>query len=355
MHHRPRLLACLTLLGLIGCTSIGPPALRRDRLDYADALADAAKRETLFNLVKLRYADVPSLVTVSQLVAGYTLEGRVDLRSSFFTDSFDFSDDVNFGIGGTFSDRPTVTYAPIKGDDFARVMLTPIPPSELFAMLAAGLPANLTLGLGLQSINGLSNWAVDSRGTTRVDASFAEVLELLDELRGDAILGFRFDTQAGARSVQLLVGSQENQALDPRARRLLELLELDPDVRSFPIWFGLGQRSPNEIRMYTRSLIEILGNLAARIQVPAEDVTEGRTYPTRSRPAELPALPNLAVLSGVLRPSNAFVAVGYHGTWYWIDDRDFASKRVFTILMLLLNLVDKGSEVQLPVITIPTG
>jgi hypothetical protein len=28
---------------------------------------------------------------------------------------------------------------------------------------------------------------------------------------------------------------------------------------------------------------------------------------------------------------------------------------VFSILMLLLNLVDKGGEAQLPVITIPTG
>jgi hypothetical protein len=28
---------------------------------------------------------------------------------------------------------------------------------------------------------------------------------------------------------------------------------------------------------------------------------------------------------------------------------------VFSVLMLLLNLVDKGREVQLPVITIPTG
>ena len=87
------------------------------------------------NIVKLRYADAPSMVTVNQLVAGYTVEGRIDLGSNFFTNTFDFSDDLDVSIGGTFSDRPTVTYTPIKGDDFARVMLTPIPPSELFAML----------------------------------------------------------------------------------------------------------------------------------------------------------------------------------------------------------------------------
>jgi hypothetical protein len=56
-----------------------------------------------------------------------------------------------------------------------------------------------------------------------------------------------------------------------------------------------------------------------------------------------------------LRPLEPFVAVEYRDAWYWIDDRDYQSKRVFSILMLLLNLVDKGGEAQLPVITIPTG
>jgi hypothetical protein len=354
MPCRRALLLCLSLL-IAGCASIGPPTLRRDRLDYADALADASKREALLNIVKLRYADAPSLVTVNQLVAGYTLEGRVDLRSDFFTNNFDFSDDVAFGVGGTFSDRPTVTYTPIKGDDFARVMLTPIPPSELFAMLAAGAPAELTLGLAVQSINGLHNWRAEDRSEPHVDPEFAEVLELLGALRRDGVIGFRFDTQAGPRTAFLLLEDREGEALDARARRLLDLLKLDPSVRSFPIRFGFGDEQTTEIRIYTRSLIEILSNLAAEVEVPAGNVAAGRTYPTRHRPAELDALPRLAVTSRELRPFQPFVAVEYRGTWYWIDDRDFESKRVFSVLMLLLNLVDKGREVQLPVITIPTG
>ena len=65
-------------------------------------------------------------------------------------------------------------------------------------------------------------------------------------------------------------------------------------------------------------------------------------------------LPRLAVSAREVRPHEPFVAVEYRGTWYWIDDRDYASKRVFSTLMLLLNLVDKSAEGQL-VITIPTG
>ena len=84
MVRRFLLVLSLVVPGMASCTSIGPATVSRDRLDYAAALAEAAKRETLLNIVKLRYADTPSLIAVSQLVAGYTLEGRVDLRSDFF-------------------------------------------------------------------------------------------------------------------------------------------------------------------------------------------------------------------------------------------------------------------------------
>ncbi len=346
---------CLVLPGPVGCSSIGPATLGRDRLDYAAALADAAKRETLLNIVKLRYADALSLVTVSQLVAGYTLEGRVDLRSNFFTNTFDLSNDLGFGVGGTFSDRPTATYTPIRGDDFARLMLTPIPPSELFAMLATGGPAPLTLGLGVQSINGLRNWSPDARGIARVDATFVEVLQLIGDLRNDGVLGFRFETGGGLRTAYLLLAGADNGPLDARAKRLLDLLGLDPGKTSFPIRFGFGTGGTSEIRIYTRSLLEILNNLAAQIEVPTGDVALGRTYPTQISPADLPLLPNLSVELRLLKPLELFVAVEYRGTWYWIDDRNYDAKRVFSVLLLLLNLVDKSGGAQLPVITIPSG
>lgn len=361
MRHRFPFLWCLLLLGVIGCTSIGPPTLRRDRLDYADAMADASKRETLLNIIKLRYGDTPSMVTVSQLVAGYTLEGRINLATDFFRDTFDLADDVNLGVGGTFADRPTITYAPIKGDDFARIMMNPIPPSELFAMVAAGMPTDLILGLGVQSVNGLRNWTVDARGMTRVDARFAEVLELVSELRADGALGFRFETETAPRTAHLILADRKGEPLDPRARRLIELLGLDPARRSFPILFGFSEGRAGEIRIYTRSLIEILGNLAAQVEVPSDDVAVGRTFPTHPSPPELPALPDLTVMSRPDRPwdtfvpDDAFVTVKYRDHWYWIDNRDFESKRVFSALMLLLNLVDRGPEPQLPVITIPAG
>jgi hypothetical protein len=349
-----RPLLCLALLALAACSSVGPPTVQRDRLDYSEALAEAAKREILLNIVKLRYADVPNLVSVTQLVAGYTLEGSVNLSSDFFRQDFNFSNDVAFGIGGTFSDRPTVTYTPIKGDDFARVMLTPLPPGEVIAMLAAGAPVDAVLGLGVQSINGRRNWTADSHAAGQADQRFDQSLILLEELRTDGVLGFRFDTQATGRTAYLML-DQDAGTLDPRAADLLELLGLDPTLRSFPIRFGFGKGRPGEIRMDTRSLIEILNILEAQMEVPGDDVAAGKTYPTRVAGEDLAALPAVAIRTSELKPFDSFVAVEYRGTWFHVDDGDFRSKRVFTVLMLILNLVENIGSEQVPVITIPSG
>ena len=338
----------LELLGLSGCTSLGPATIGRDRVDFAEAIVDATKRETLLNIVKLRYADTPSLVSVSQLVAGYSLNGTISVGTDFLNKTFDFANSINLGATGSFSENPTVTYTPVAGEDFARAMLTPIPPSELFAMVAAGAPAEV-IGLGVQSVNSLRNWSTNAPG----DPAFIEVIDLLTTLRRDGVVGFAFETRDKVRNASLLINAATRGPLPPRARRLIDLLGLDPAKRSYRIAFGFGAGARDEIRVYTRSLFEILDSLAGRVQVPDDDVAAGRTYPTGPAPAS--PIPALQVKHREFAPFDAFAAVEYRGTWYWVDDNDYASKRVFTGLMLLLNVVQKTGQPQLPVITIPSG
>ncbi len=272
----PGVAFCLGLLALAGCSSLGPATIRRDRVDFAEAIVDATKRETLLNIVKLRYADTPSLVTVSQLVAGYSLNGTISLGTEFLDRSFNFANDVNLGASGSFSENPTVTYAPVAGEDFARAMLTPIPPSELFATVAAGAPTDV-IGLGVQTINGLRNWSTTAPGATPADPAFIEVIDLLTTLRRDGVIGFAFETEDAVRHADLLINAAPKAALPPRARRLIELLGLDPAKRSFRILFGFGAGARDQIKVYTRSLFEILDSLAARIEAPEDDVAAGRT------------------------------------------------------------------------------
>jgi len=46
--------------------------------------------------------------------------------------------------------------------------------------------------------------------------------------------------------------------------------------------------------------------------------------------------------------------VPFKGYWYWIDDTDIASKRIFTFLMILFSLAETGQSTAAPVVTIPS-
>jgi predicted small lipoprotein YifL len=117
----------LILLSLTACTHIGPRTVPRDRFDYNTAIAKSWKEQTLLNIVKLRYADMPLFVEVASVVSGYALESSVNLGGLYNEGSLP-GDIFSFGTNGKFTDRPTITYVPITGQKFNKSFMTPIPP-----------------------------------------------------------------------------------------------------------------------------------------------------------------------------------------------------------------------------------
>jgi hypothetical protein len=65
--------------------------------------------------------------------------------------------------------------------------------------------------------------------------------------------------------------------------------------------------------------------------------------------------PHFTVLSSCEKPKDCFTATHYRGHWFWIDDRDFESKRTMAYLMVLLALADTGAKEPVPFLTIQTN
>ena len=100
--------AGLGLLLLAGCASVGPATVTRDRFDYVTTISDSWKRQTLLNLLKVRYADAPVFMDVSSVISSYSLEGDVSLGGQFATSGG--SDIGTVGATGRYADsRPSPT------------------------------------------------------------------------------------------------------------------------------------------------------------------------------------------------------------------------------------------------------
>ena len=69
-------------LFMSGCTTIGPDSIPRDRFDYNTAISDSWKEQTLLNIVKIRYSDMPLFVEVASVVSGYTMQSSVNIAGT---------------------------------------------------------------------------------------------------------------------------------------------------------------------------------------------------------------------------------------------------------------------------------
>ena len=346
-----RCLALLALLATAGCTSVPPTRVTTDRMDYGEVVAESWKRQTLLNVVRLRHADAPVFLEVASIINSYTLGGTATAQAAISSRI----DPNVFALGGTgnWSNTPTVTYQPVIGDKFTKSMLHPIPPASIFQLLQGGWPASLVFRTVVGSVNGLRSSFAD----VPADPGFVELIEILTRLQrgGDIGISVEPNKEKGAKDggavLAVIRRADPGTALEADGRRVRELLSLDSGVFTFEISYGLVPRNRNEVAVMSRSMMDILLQLGFGIDLPAASGT--RVLPYQGQAGDAKARPLVHIRSGTEAPADAYAAVPYKGHWYWIDDDDIASKRIFTFLMILFSLAETGQSTAAPVVTVP--
>ena len=348
------------IAGVNGCTSIGPGTVARDRFDYTTALSDSWKAQMLLNVVKLRYADAPVFLDVASVINQYGFQGTVGVSGSWFqnpANSVLSTASQNVTAQGIYLDRPTITYSPLSGDKFARSLMTPIPPAAILSFLQAGYPVDLVLRLTVHAINGIHSRFGGSARTREADPEFYPLVQRLRNIQQSGQIGLRVKKTPNQMESLMVFSKKANPEIEAERDEVRKLLGLDPQTNEFSVVYGSVAANDKEIAILTRSVLEILVDLSSYIDVPAANVEQKRTFPS---PA--PELVNGAPVPGLVRihssphkPDDAFAAVPYRQDWYWIDDKDFASKRLFSFIMFLFTLTDSGEKQGAPIVTIPAG
>src|SRR4051812_27066410 len=165
-----------------GCAHLGPKTVAVDRFDYSAAIADSWKQQTLLNIVKLRYMDLPVFMDVASIVAGYSMQTGVSVNGSVSSEHAVQGNYASFGGQAIYTDRPTITYMPLTGEKFLRSLITPIDPKNIFFMLQAGYAADFILGLTVESLNGVRNRSTAGGIIREADPEFIRALGLLREV-----------------------------------------------------------------------------------------------------------------------------------------------------------------------------
>ncbi len=123
---------------LAACNTVGPTAVSGARSAYNDALAVTQQEQMLQNLVRIRYLDMPQFLQVTSVNTQYELRGSLDASVTGVFDNHLSDSTGRLGAGFSVIERPTVTYAPLQGDEFVKQVMSPIGLESLALMVRSG-------------------------------------------------------------------------------------------------------------------------------------------------------------------------------------------------------------------------
>ena len=362
-HRRAnRIVTLLLCAALGGCFRLGPDRLNEDQLGYSRALSAAEKRQTLLNVMRLRYGDAPTFLDATQVISGYQLQKSVTGGFEAFPNA-----PISTYLTGTgaaqLQESPTFTFQPVTGDRFAQGFLRPLSPVDLLPLAQGGLPIDVLFRLAVQSVGPLQNsTALEQVGGTGSPAFFL-LLHDLRRLQIAGLISIRLEQTKvlgpdgkpanGPERVYFNIASTTDPVIVPVSQEAHRLLGLPSQSAEGEIVYGRSPRSQGQIAVLTRSMLGVLAQLAFQAQVPDDDVARHRTTPTIGE-IGVENRPVVIVHYSDQQPSDPFAAIDYQHHWFSIYETDFDSKVAFTIVNILLALAQTSSSPG-TVITIPAG
>jgi hypothetical protein len=251
-----------------------------------------------------------------------------------------------------YTTLPTFTFTPVTGDRFAQSYLRPLAPAELLSLAQSGAPVDLLFRLGVQSVNGLTNGATGGGGAQEASDGFQALMGALREVQAAGAVSLHLERQPAGGRVFLVHGGDDPRA-QAAAREVRRLLGVGASSGDLEVVYGRARRGPGQVAVLTRSVLQILYELGAQMDVPEADVRRGETVASETGGAADPRERLIVVSQGRSAPSDAFAAVPYRDRWFWIDAGDYRSKVAFTFAHVLQTLAESGHGPPTPVVTIP--
>ncbi|MCX6354897.1 MAG: hypothetical protein NTZ78_08345 [Candidatus Aureabacteria bacterium] len=347
---------CLTLV--CGCRSLGPSALRSTYPQYNDVLARSLNQEFLLNLVRQKYRDTPFFLDVTSITSSETMMGKANVSADLLIDPFSGSI-IKPGLEGTYSQTPTLSYAPVQGEDFLKKLMSPIPLSTLVLLTQSGGSIPRVFTLCIERINDIDNAARASLLLPEWiphPEKFQRLVDLMGQLqRADLI---EFGRTSAGKEAEFLLHIKESGEYADKVKEIKELLGVPAARNSFILSTDRVEGSGDRLVVRTRPVLGVLAFLAHGVDVPPEDLKAGFVTVVRNSDGSEYDWSKVTgkvihIYSSKKEPANAYVAVRYRGSWFYLRDDDQNSKATFYTLYLLFRLQEAQPSQSLPVLTIP--
>jgi hypothetical protein len=356
MPRRIRRTAVLGFVLLSGCHSFGPEQLRGTHPLYSAAIVDSINEQFLSNLVRLHYRDPTFFLDVASVAATMRMGGTGSAGANvngLGTDS------GNLGFGGSYETLPTISYAPLQGEDFVKSLLSPVSIDAVLALNGSGWSVRRVFALCVESVNGISNAPTASGPTpARAPKHYEEwnrLVDLFEEVADDNLVQARQDPVSKTLKIEIRSNPEHADAI----AEIKAMLGLDPNLRVYNVEGDAIERRSDTIHIVTRPLMGTLFYLSHRVDSPVEDQEAGYVTVTRNPDGSVfdwgdtPAGRLFHVRQSEDKPKHAAMAINFYDRWYYIPNNDLESKSTFLLLTQLFRLQAGAAKSIGPTLTIP--
>ena len=134
--------ALVALTMCSGCLS--PVTLTRAVIAYDDAITESQSKQLLVNIARAQHHQPIHFTGVSNVAATFDFRFTAGATPAFTGDA---SRAILPIIGGSVAENPTISIAPIEGEEFTQRLLTPFHESKLTLLLRQGIDIDLLLRL----------------------------------------------------------------------------------------------------------------------------------------------------------------------------------------------------------------
>ena len=346
---------------LSGCQSaFGPQALERTHPAYNEAIISSINEQMLQNLVRMRYRDVTFFLEISSVTASMSLGASAGVDAGL---NFGGGDSVSPSAGLAYSDKPTISYTPLQGEDLLNSILRHLELDPIFVLTQSGWNISRVFGLCFERINNLYNAPNASGPTPELEPAYEQFGELMDALhvlqKAQLIeIGKRKKEEEDEEEDIVVKLITDNDRHRHEIDRVYDLLELDRNADEFTLNTDFLDMDNKQWTVRPRSISGLLYYLSHNVEAPAHHrnvlVTD-----TRRRGGgtfdwgDTPAGRLFGVRTSEEQPHNAYVATRYRGNWFYIEDTDLESKSTFMLLRQLFDLQAGQTEPRVPALTIP--
>lgn len=337
------------------------------RQSYNIAAQNTTNEELLLNLVRLRYSDTPYFLELNNITTQYSFSGK--LSGGGKIPGFDSKNPAVIGAEMGWQTQPTIQYSPLEGKDFAIQLMHPLGVRVLQGLLLTGWSIDRVFNLLVQNLADIQNVCSGSGPIPRKApcyADFKKVIGLLHYFQNEGKLqigvgytntGSKIEDKPIPNTLQLSFPKN-----DPKSKELADLLHVKIETKGgdYIVHVVQGYDDKADVGIITRSLLGCMYYLSLGVEVPQSDLASGVVGKTKTSTGEYFDWATIlhdvmTIQSAPYYPEYAYLAIRYRNRWFYIDDRDLASKNTFVLLQQIYNLQARQVEKEPPILTLPIG